>query len=251
MRSLDWLKGKGSACRTQRHMAYAAVTTNTTLANTANKNASDCLFFLKEMEGSGITVGICESLSSLSLLGSGQLHFCEWLPRVPRAVAERFKAEVLCHLSARFMNVITASGTCPDSIFSGDPLQMAEIVRRVFHAFQEDLLCAAETRRLTNLEPGEYEALLGRFLEDQEVAFEGRKVQSELELAFRIWQEEKEESERFPLLTEPFLRVCRDFSGCATCCVAANEHRVSVAFSKKGERSLLEAAVRFKWFAKP
>jgi hypothetical protein len=144
----------------------------------------------------------------------------------------------------------------PTQSFFGDPLQMAEVVQSAFHAIQEDLLLAAETRLLTNLEPGEYEALLGRFLEDQEAAFEGRIVQqSELERAFRIWQEEMdpfhpERSVRVPLLTDPFLRVCRDFGACASCCVAVNEHRVSVAFGRRGVRSLLEASVQFKWVAK-
>jgi len=184
--------------------------------------------------------GCCDDI--LHLLRENEegsrLLYCE---AVPLRDAAHLEAEVLCRLRAS-----SGSRLGPTEALSGDPLEMLDAVRATARDACADPLLAAATRRRTRLEPAEYEALLGRFLRDQEADLQGRLVPlPELEQAFEAWQAGMEEvaGGRVPLLRDPFMKACREFGA------AANE-QVAVRFRARGEDSMLDAARHFRWFVK-
>jgi hypothetical protein len=101
---------------------------------------------------------------------------------------------------------------------------------------------ATQTRRLTGLEPNDYEELLGRFLRDWETKLQGRlKTFPDLKRDFQAWQAQ-EGGRRVPLLCVQFFKVCRDFG-------AAAYKSAAVRFTAEGESSI-DAAMYNKWQVK-
>ena len=172
-----------------------------------------------------------------------RLLFCQHVP------LDRVK-DLEDEVKARFRRLFRARIDVGSESFVGQWHEMVDVVVDVVRE-DRDVKCVARdvVRRTGCRSPAEYDAALARFLQAHERELEGRLVPvEELERMFRDFERAREadtgttQTSTGALLTEPFLRACRDVGAVA-------HESLSVQFRAPGENSLLDASMRFREFA--
>ncbi len=170
-----------------------------------------------------------------------RLLFCQHVPldRV-KALEDEVKARFRRHFRSR-VDVGSES-------FVGQWHEMVDVVVDVVREDRDSKCVAHDVVRRTGCRPAEYDAAVARFLQAHERELEGRLVPiEELAQMFRGFETQEAETgmtqtSTGALLTEPFLRACRDVGAVA-------HESLSVQFRAPGENSLLDASMRFREFA--